>query len=110
MRHFCDLLNVLIQSSVNSFGSIAMAGNTASQKYRGTVYTSMNALYQTNLSFTSQNIGAEEIYADQKDFLPPLDMVVSPHSRTGAWICPGIPRRSVAVAGMIQKMPTLFPA
>ena len=52
--------NVLIQSSVNSFGSIAMAGNTASQNIEGFVYTSMNALYQTNLSFTSQNIGAEK--------------------------------------------------
>lgn len=52
--------NVLIQSSVNSFGSIAMAGNTASQNIEGFVYTAMNALYQTNLSFTSQNIGAEK--------------------------------------------------
>ena len=52
--------NVLLQSSVNSFGSIAMAGNTASQNIEGFVYTSMNALYQTNLSFTSQNIGAEK--------------------------------------------------
>ena len=52
--------NVLIQSSVNSFGSIAMAGNTASQNIEGFVYTSMNALYQTNLSFTSQNVGAKK--------------------------------------------------
>ncbi len=52
--------NVLIQSSVNSFGSIAMAGNTASQNIEGFVYTSMNALYQTNLSFTSQNVGARK--------------------------------------------------
>ena len=49
--------NVLIQSSVNSFGSIAMAGNTASSNIEGFVYTAMNALYQTNLSFTSQNLG-----------------------------------------------------
>ena len=57
---FFAISNVLIQSSVNSFGSIAMAGNTASQNIEGFVYTSMNALYQTNLSFTSQNIGAEK--------------------------------------------------
>ena len=62
--------NVLIQSSVNSFGSIAMAGNTASQNIEGFVYTSMNALYQTNLSFTSQNIGAEK-YTRIKRSLPP---------------------------------------
>ena len=53
-----SISNVLIQSSVNSFGSIAMAGNTASANIEGFVYTAMNALYQTNLSFTSQNIGA----------------------------------------------------
>ena len=39
--------NVLIQSSVNSFGSIAMAGNTAAQNLEGFVYTSMNSLHQT---------------------------------------------------------------
>lgn len=50
--------NVLIQSSVNSFGSVAMAGNTAAQNIEGFVYTSMNAVYQTALSFTSQNFGA----------------------------------------------------
>lgn len=53
-----SISNMLIQSSVNSFGSIAMAGNTASQNIEGFIYTSMNALYQTNLSFTSQNMGA----------------------------------------------------
>ncbi len=51
--------NVLIQSSVNSFGSIAMAGNTASANIEGFVYTAMNAVYQTNLSFTSQNLGGK---------------------------------------------------
>ena len=50
-----SLSNVLIQSSVNSFGSIAMAGNTAAGNIEGFVYTSMNAVYQTALSFTSQN-------------------------------------------------------
>ena len=50
--------NVLIQSSVNSFGSIAMAGNTASQNIEGFIYNAMVAVYQANLSFTSQNYGA----------------------------------------------------
>lgn len=53
-----SISNVLIQSSVNSFGAIAMAGNTAASNLEGFVYTSMNAVYQTALSFTSQNIGA----------------------------------------------------
>ena len=50
--------NVLIQSSVNSFGYIVMAGSTASNNLEGFVYQAMNAVYQANLSFTSQNIGA----------------------------------------------------
>ncbi len=52
-----SISNILIQSSVNSFGSIAMAGNTAASNIEGFVYTSMNAVYQTALSFTSQNVG-----------------------------------------------------
>ena len=49
--------NVLIQSSINSFGSVAMAGSSAAANIEGFVYTAMNALYQTALSFTSQNLG-----------------------------------------------------
>lgn len=52
--------NVLIQSSVNSFGSIAMAGNTAAQNLEGFVYTAMNSLHQTCISFTGQNYGARQ--------------------------------------------------
>ena len=50
--------NMLIQSSINSFGSIAMAGSTAAGNIEGFVYTAMNSFYQTALSFTSQNMGA----------------------------------------------------
>ena len=42
-----SLSNVLIQSSVNSFGSVAMAGNTAAANIEGFVYNSMNAVHQT---------------------------------------------------------------
>lgn len=55
-----SISNVLIQSSVNSFGSIAMAGNTASQNIEGFIYNAMNAIYQTNLSFASQNYGGRK--------------------------------------------------
>lgn len=55
-----SISNVLIQSSINSFGSVAMAGNTASANIEGFVYTAMNAVYQTNLSFTSQNLGGQK--------------------------------------------------
>lgn len=56
-----SISNVLIQSSVNSFGSIAMAGNTAASNIEGFVYTSMNAFHQSAISFTGQNFGARKI-------------------------------------------------
>lgn len=55
-----SISNVLIQSSVNSFGFIVMAGNSAASNIEGFVYVSMNAMYQTALSFVSQNYGAKE--------------------------------------------------
>lgn len=53
-----SISNVLIQSSVNSFGDLAMAGNAAGSNIEGFIYTCMNAVYQACLSFTSQNYGA----------------------------------------------------
>lgn len=55
-----SISNVLIQSSVNYFGSVAMAGNTAASNVEGFVYTSMNSLHQTAISFTGQNYGARK--------------------------------------------------
>ena len=53
-----SISNVLIQSSVNSFGSIAMAGNTAASNIEGFVYTAMNSFHQASISFCGQNYGA----------------------------------------------------
>ncbi len=55
-----SLSNVLIQASVNSFGDIAMAGNSAAANIEGFVYVAMNAFHHTTLSFTSQNYGARQ--------------------------------------------------
>ncbi len=67
--------NVLIQSSINSFGAIVMAGNTAAANIEGFVYTSMNAFYQTNLSFTSQNLGAKNYARINRILLTCLGLV-----------------------------------
>ena len=56
-----SISNVLIQSSINSFGSTAMAGNTAAASIEGFVYVGMNAFHQTAVSFVSQNYGAGKI-------------------------------------------------
>lgn len=50
--------NVIIQSSVNSFGAITVAGNSAAANIEGFVYVAMNAFHQAAISFTSQNLGA----------------------------------------------------
>ena len=53
-----SLSNVVIQSAVNSFGSIVVAGNSAASNLEGFVYTAMNAFAQAAVTFTSQNMGA----------------------------------------------------
>ncbi len=55
-----SISNVLIQSSINTFGSVAMAGNTAALNIEGFIYTAMNALHQGAVSFTGQNFGAHK--------------------------------------------------
>lgn len=55
-----SISNVLIQSSVNSFGSVAMAGNTAGSNVEGFVYVAMNSVHQTAVSFTGQNLGGRK--------------------------------------------------
>lgn len=77
-----SISNVLIQSSVNSFGSVAMAGNTAASNIEGFVYNSMNSIYQTSLSFTSQNMGAKQYHR--------VDRIL--------WICIGV----VSVVGLVM--------
>lgn len=55
---FFSLSNVLIQSTVNGFGEIVVAGNTVSSNIEGFIYVAMNALHQAAITFTSQNVGA----------------------------------------------------
>ena len=55
-----SLSNVVIQSAINSFASTVVAGSTASANIEGFVYVSMNAFYQSTLTFVSQNYGAGE--------------------------------------------------
>lgn len=70
-----SLSNVLIQSSVNSFGSVAVAGNTAGQNIEGFIYMAMNTFHQTALSFSSQNFGAGNYKRIGKVFLECLGLV-----------------------------------
>ena len=53
-----SISNVLIQSSVNSFGSLVVAGNGVASNIEGFVYTAMNAQHQAAMTFASQHYGA----------------------------------------------------
>ena len=77
-----SISNVLIQSSVNSFGEVVVAANSAGGNLEGFVYTSMNAIHQAALTFASQNLGAGKIR----------------RVRRSVWVCIA----TVAVIGLIM--------
>ena len=52
--------NMLIQSSINSFGTFAIAGSTAAVVLEGFVYVGSYAYHQTAVSFTAQNLGGRQ--------------------------------------------------
>ena len=76
-----SISNVLIQSSVNSFGEVVVAANSAGGNLEGFVYTAMNAIHQAALTFASQNLGAGKIR----------------RVRRSAWVCVA----TVAVIGLL---------
>lgn len=53
-----SISNVIIQSSINSFGDVLMSGNAAAGNIEGFVYVMINAFHQTALNFVGQNAGA----------------------------------------------------
>ena len=75
-----SISNVMIQSSINSFGDVLMSGNAAAGNIEGFIYASLNAFHQTAVNFMGQNAGARQYKRV---------------SRT-LWICLG----SVAVVGI----------
>lgn len=76
-----SISNVLIQSSVNSFGDVFMSGNAASSNIEGFVYVCLNAFHQAAVNFTGQNAGARQYR----------------RVRQTLWICLGC----VTVAGLV---------
>ncbi len=61
--------NVIIQSTINSFGKVVMAGNAASGQIEGFAYQAMNSVALANMSFVSQNLGAGNLNRVRKSFL-----------------------------------------
>lgn len=61
-----SLSNVLIQSSINSFGDTVMAGSAAASNLEAFVYIAMNAMYHVSLTFIGQNVGARTYHNIKK--------------------------------------------
>ncbi len=55
-----SISNVIIQSSVNSFGDVMMSGNAAAGNIEGFVYVIINAFSQTAVNYAGQNAGARQ--------------------------------------------------
>ena len=55
-----SLSNVIIQSSINSFGAVVIAGNSAALNIENFIFTGMNGFSQGTLTFISQNFGAKK--------------------------------------------------
>lgn len=61
--------NLLIQSSINSFGDVFLAGNSAAGNIEGYVYVTMSAFYHAALNFSAQNYGAKKFNRIKKGLL-----------------------------------------
>jgi len=70
-----SLSNVLIQSTVNTFGSAAVAGNSAASSIENFVYIAMNAIHHASLTFTAQNFGVSNFERIKKGFYYCLALV-----------------------------------
>jgi putative MATE family efflux protein len=55
-----SISNVMIQSSINSFGEVVMSGNASAGNLEGFIYVLMNAFHQTTVNFVGQNVGARK--------------------------------------------------
>lgn len=60
--------NVIIQSSVNSFGKVVMAGHAAAGNLDGFVYVLQNSFMQTTVNYIGQNAGAHQFDRIKKIF------------------------------------------
>lgn len=79
--------NTLIQSAINSFGASAIAGNTAAANLESFIIMCMNAFYQANLTFTSQNIGGGRYDRINRILATCLAIVVVVGASMGTFIC-----------------------
>lgn len=72
-----SISNILIQSAVNSFGSLVMAGNSISNNLEAFCYTAMNAVTQACMCFVGQNVGGKQYRRIRKITLLGMGLIVA---------------------------------
>lgn len=81
-----SMSNVLIQSSVNSFGSVFVSGNAAAANIEAFPWVMMNAFHQAALNFSGQNVGASQYKRVKKTYFVCLISVIICGITTGALV------------------------
>ena len=71
-----SISNVIIQSSINSFGSTVMAGSSAAANVEGFIYTALNTFCHIATSFAGQNFGAKKYNRIDKTLLISFALVI----------------------------------
>ena len=64
-----SISNVIIQSSINSFGGVVMSGNAAAANIEGFVYVMLNSFHQSAVNFVGQNTGAQHFKRVKKTLI-----------------------------------------
>ena len=82
-----SISNVIIQTSINSFGDIFMSGNAAANNVDGFLYVTLNGFHQTALNFIGQNVGAGQYKRAKKILWSCLGFVVVVGLIAGTLIC-----------------------
>ncbi len=79
--------NVIIQSSINSFGTIVVAANSAAVNAEGFVYAAMNAVHHAAVTFTAQNFGVKNFERIKKGTFYCLGLVSAVGILLGGIVC-----------------------
>ena len=82
-----SISNVLVQSSVNSFGEVFVSGNAAATNIEGFLFASLNSFHQTAVNFVGQNAGAHQYDRVKKTLWICLGSVMVTGMAISAFVC-----------------------
>jgi len=82
-----SISNVIIQSSINSFGDVFMSGNAAAASIEGFAYTTINAFHQTTVNYVGQNTGARNYKRVKKTVIACIVCVATVGTLLGILLC-----------------------